>query len=250
MRPTPPSATPRVQTAITAIIMSKNWKHFNQSNPLLTFSFTVHVKQDLDFALDVTQEKIAACSLLLLNHNTFRSVVVKGHKRTKSEQLIMDAGGERNVVEAARDDSEELDLNLGHRFLDSLPNDIHVLNNVPDVLKITRLNLAGNIISVLPDSIGNFVNLKEIDISGNGLAYITPRVGELRQLKTFIARNNNLDELPKEFAQLLALENLNLSGNRFESFMPQLFELVSLRTLYFGGNRIDVIPPDIQNLQR
>ena len=186
----------------------------------------------------------------MLNHNTFRQVVVKGHKRANSEQLIMDTGGERNIAEAERDDSEELDLNLAHRFLDYLPNDIHVLNNVPDVLKITRLNLAGNIISVLPDSIGNFVNLKEIDISGNGLAYITPRVGELRQLKTFMVRNNNLDELPKEFAQLLALENLNLSGNRFESFMPQLFELVSLRTLYFGGNRIDVIPPDIQNLQR
>lgn len=149
-----------------------------------------------------------------------------------------------------REELEELDLNLAYRFLDSFPNDIHFSNNMPDALKITRLNLAGNHISVLPDAITNFLNLKELDISANGLAYITPRIGDLRQLKTFVAKNNNLEDLPKEFARLLSLENLNLSGNRFESFMPQMFELVALKTLFFGGNRVDVIPRDIQNLQR
>jgi len=157
---------------------------------------------------------------------------------------------ERNRNEPGRGELEEHDLNLAYRLLDSLPDNIHVMNNLPDTLRITRLNLAGNHIPVLPDSIGNFLNLKEMDISGNGLAYITPRIGDLRQLKTFVAKNNNLEDLPKEFAQLLSLENLNLSGNRFESFMPQMFELVSLKMLLLGGNRIDVIPPDIQNLQR
>ena len=160
----------------------------------------------------------------------------------------MDGEEERNGNGAEA--FEGTDLNLAYRFLDSLPNDVHVLNNLPDPLKITRINLAGNHIPVLPDSIGMFLNLREMDISANGLAYITPRIGELRHLKTLIAKNNNLVDLPKEFARLVALENLNLSGNGFESFMPQMFELVSLKTLLFGGNRVDVIPPDIQSLQR
>ena len=160
----------------------------------------------------------------------------------------MDGEEERNGNGAEA--FEGTDLNLAHRFLDSLPNDVHVLNNLPDPLKITRINLAGNHIPVLPDSIGMFLNLRVMDISANGLAYITPRIGELRHLKTLIAKNNNLVDLPKEFARLVALENLNLSGNGFESFMPQMFELVSLKTLLFGANRVDVIPPDIQSLQR
>lgn len=160
----------------------------------------------------------------------------------------MDGEEERNGNGAEA--FEVTDLNLAYRFLDSLPNDVHVLNNLPDPLKIIRINLAGNHIPVLPDSIGMFLNLREMDISANGLAYITPRIGELRHLRTLIAKNNNLVDLPKEFARLVALENLNLSGNGFESFMPQMFELVSLKTLFFGGNRVDVIPPDIQSLQR
>lgn len=160
----------------------------------------------------------------------------------------MDGEEERNGNGAEA--FQDTDLNLAYRFLDSLPNDVHVLNNLPDPLKIVRINLAGNHIPVLPDSIGMFLNLREMDISANGLAYITPRIGELRHLRTLIAKNNNLVDLPKEFGQLGALENLNLSGNGFESFMPQMFELVSLKTLFLGGNRIDLIPPDIQSLQR
>ena len=151
------------------------------------------------------------------------------------------------------EESEEFDkrvLDLSHRFLDSLPNDIHILNNIPDPLKITRLNLAANHISVLPDCVANFVNLEEMNVSTNGLAYITPRITELRRLRTLVAKNNHLEDLPKDFGHLSMLENLNLSGNSFESFAPQMFELVSLKTLLFGGNRIDVIPPDIQMLRR
>lgn len=158
--------------------------------------------------------------------------------------------GQRNNSGAEGDEFEGYNLNLAFRSLDSLPNEVHVMNNLPDPLKITTLILAGNRIPVLPDSIGNFLNLKELDISGNGMAYISPRIGDLRRLKSFVAKNNNLEDLPKEFALLSALEYLNLSGNRFESFFPQMFELVSLKTLYFGGNRVDVIPSDIQNLQR
>ncbi|CAH3146243.1 unnamed protein product [Pocillopora meandrina] len=160
----------------------------------------------------------------------------------------MNGDEERNGEEA--ENIEQFDLNLAYRFLDSLPNDVHILNNLPDPLKITRINLAGNTISVLPDSIATFPNLRELDVSANGLAYITPRIGELRNLKRLLAKNNNLADLPKEFASLLALEHLNLSGNRFVSFMPQMFELVALKALLLGGNRIDVIPPDIHRLQR
>ncbi|KAK2573526.1 Leucine-rich repeat-containing protein 58 [Acropora cervicornis] len=162
--------------------------------------------------------------------------------------IAMDKG--ENSEGGGRPELEECDLNLAHRSLDSLPDDVHVRNNLPHAYKITSLNLVGNRVPVLPDSLGNFINLKVLDISGNGLAYITPRIGDLRHLRSFVAKNNNLEDLPKEFSQLLALEHLNLSGNRFESFFPQMFELVSLKSLLFGGNRVDVIPQDIQNLQR
>ena len=185
------------------------------------------------------------CDTLLISHCSAR---VEAYKSARISVIAMDKGA--NSKGGGREEFDECDLNLAHRSLESLPDDVHVCNNLPDAYKITSLNLVGNRVSVLPDSLGNFINLKVLDISGNGLAYITPRIGDLRQLRSFVAKNNNLEDLPKEFSHLLSLEHLNLSGNRFESFFPQMFELVSLKSLLFGGNRVDVIPQDIQNLQR
>ena len=141
------------------------------------------------------------------------------------------------------------ELNLSHRFLDSIPEDGHLMNNI-NVLIIKKLNLAGNNITVLPDAISVFENLVELDLSGNGLSYISSKIAELRSLRILIARNNNLQELPKDFGNLKALENLNLGGNALESFVPQMFELESLKILFLGANRIDCIPKDIERLQK
>ena len=141
------------------------------------------------------------------------------------------------------------DLNLSHRFLDSIPENGHLMNNI-NVHIVKKLNLAGNNITVLPDAISAFANLVELDLSGNGLSNISTKIADLRLLKIFIAKNNNLQDLPKDFGNLKLLENLNLGGNAFESFVPQMFELEALKILFLGANRIDCIPKDIQELQK
>lgn len=114
---------------------------------------------------------------------------------------------------------EGIDFNLVYWFLDLFLNDVYVLNNLFDLLKIIRINLVGNYIFVFFDFIGMFFNFRVMDILVNGLVYIIFWIGELWYLKIFIVKNNNLVDLLKEFVWLVVLENFNLSGNGFELFM-------------------------------
>lgn len=114
---------------------------------------------------------------------------------------------------------EGIDFNLVYWFLDLFLNDVYVLNNLFDLLKIIRINLVGNYIFVFFDLIGMFFNFRVMDILVNGLVYIIFCIGELWYLIIFIVKNNNLVDLLKEFVWLVVLENFNLSGNGFELFM-------------------------------
>ncbi|XP_013400621.1 leucine-rich repeat-containing protein 58-like [Lingula anatina] len=127
------------------------------------------------------------------------------------------------------------------------------LDSFPEVLlerskEIQSLQLSHNQITILPRSIGAFVNLIALDLSNNGLSYISDEIIHLKQLKTLIARNNALDQaaLPKEFAVLNNLEVVNFSGNNFSQFPLQLTQMPSLRRVYLGSNRLQSVPNDIK----
>ena len=64
---------------------------------------------------------------------------------------------------------------------------------------MTRLNLSGNRLTVLPASIGSLKHLQRLDVS-----------------------NNDLRELPSIISELQALRTLEIGGNPIASNLPRL----------------------------
>lgn len=118
---------------------------------------------------------------------------------------------------------------------------------------ITTLNLSGNQIKSLPQSVSNFTGLEVLDISQNRIERIDDGINYLTNLSTLIASNNLLgtDSLPKDFGHCLgtSLKVLSLGGNQLTSIPFQIYDLRSLKSLYLGSNIIGEVCKDIKRLE-
>ena len=65
------------------------------------------------------------------------------------------------------------------------------------------MNLYGNGLLALPESIGNLTNLKTLDLYGNGLLKLPKSIGNLTNLETLDLYANELTELPESIGNLM-----------------------------------------------
>lgn len=112
--------------------------------------------------------------------------------------------------------------------------------------------LRNNRLTILPDSVAFFTNLKTLDMSGNSLTFIPDSVLMLKNLTSLIVKNNLLEDngIPKNLGLCKTLKEVNFSGNNLTRFPDQLLELDHLKFLYIGSNRIPTIPNAIGRLQK
>lgn len=151
------------------------------------------------------------------------------------------------------DAREQKTADFGHANKRHLNDDLLRMTKAKKVAEdIETLLLNHNNLSVVPRTIGEFVNLRVLDLSNNSLRQIPAEITQQCQLTTLIAKNNLLDDtsLPKTLrsSQGGGLKELNLSGNRFTQIPEQVFELRSLKYLYLGGNQITNVSKDIWKL--
>ncbi|MFX1571576.1 MAG: leucine-rich repeat domain-containing protein [Promethearchaeota archaeon] len=166
----------------------------------------------------------------------------------------------------------ELDLsfisnnNFGWKILKTLSESIRVIN------KLTKLELRGNRLGNLPNSIFSLPFLKFLDMSHNNLEKLSDRfdalksleylnlrynnlteipnsVGSLENLKTLDLKHNRLTTLPISFGDLISLESLNLHGNQFTTIPSIIEKLTSLKKLKVGLNHLKNVPEWIKNLR-
>ena len=122
------------------------------------------------------------------------------------------------------------------------------LDSVPILLNpsLRSLNLAGNRIATLRQSVSFYGELRQLDLSQNalhslGLYHLRP-LGHLSVLNVSANVISSLE--PQSFAGLASLTVLDLSANRLTRLTPGLFaELPSLAQLLLGGNRIQTVAP-------
>ncbi|XP_070571196.1 uncharacterized protein [Ptychodera flava] len=85
---------------------------------------------------------------------------------------------------------------------------------------------------------------EKLDLSGQGLAELPAELGQFKQLKSLDLRNNQLSSLPRSLSQDHPdLETLDISGNEFTDIPPEL-DLKSLRRFAISGNSISSIRED------
>ncbi len=82
---------------------------------------------------------------------------------------------------------------------------------------ITRVNLQGNKLTSIPESIGSLTNLYKLDLYKNQLKALPEAIGKLKNLKELDLCANQLQALPKSIGNLKNLDRLILSGNNVGS---------------------------------
>jgi Leucine-rich repeat (LRR) protein len=134
------------------------------------------------------------------------------------------------------------ELELGWNTFENLPNSIKPLSS------LEKLGIGGNKITELPDWLGNFPLLKELDLYDNKLLKIPESIGSLKSLECLNLRNNGLTRLPDSFLNLSALKNLNLSWNNFTDLPKWIGSLSTLEELNLWGNQLETLPDSIVRL--
>lgn len=102
-------------------------------------------------------------------------------------------------------------------------------------------------IKKLPESIGQMVNLIEVDLINNHLSTLPKSFKYLPHLRTLNIINNNIKSLPKEIKLLANLEEIFWSSNNIEILPRNLNLPPSLKILTLDGNKLKKIPPSLAN---
>lgn len=91
------------------------------------------------------------------------------------------------------------------------------------ITSLKLLNLSGNSIKQLPESISALSNMEELALANNGLSNLGKYMGELKSLKKLDIRGNNVDTIPSSLFLDTELKFLQLSGNPIKP--GQLFDI-------------------------
>ena len=118
--------------------------------------------------------------------------------------------------------------------------------------KVTRLELRGNQLQRLPDSIGEMRGLVELGLVGNAITAkgLPASLGALQDSleRVFLARNQ-LAELPLVLCRLPKLQVLGLEDNQLTKLPAALFDpgsaTIALKQIDLSGNEITEPPPEV-----
>uniref|UniRef100_UPI0025D9693A leucine-rich repeat domain-containing protein n=1 Tax=Chamaesiphon sp. GL140_3_metabinner_50 TaxID=2970812 RepID=UPI0025D9693A len=139
-------------------------------------------------------------------------------------------------------DSGKMDLN-GDRLI-SLPNSIGDLKNLTD-LKINY-----SLLSILPESISRLKNLTKLDFSSNQLNSLPDNIACLTKLTLLSLRGNRLKSIPYTIDYLVNLITLDLSHNQLKILPNSIGSLPQLASLYLSNNQLTELPDRMSDLKK
>ena len=156
----------------------------------------------------------------------------------------------QNIHDWVNKDDDEFGEEVGSTELFSQNNLQYVLPLLEPLVNkpVINLNLSYNRLRNLPDSIGNLINLKSLDLHANGLTTLPDCFANLVNLQHLNLDENQLVQVPICIFSLVNLQHLNLSRNKLTQ-LPDFFgNLVKLQILFLSGNQLYFVPDSIGNL--
>ncbi|CAL5355186.1 unnamed protein product [Camellia sinensis] len=148
-------------------------------------------------------------------------------------------------------------LKMANCNLSHLPREIGSLSS------LTHLDLKGNNLGTLPDSICNLIFLQNLDVAGCNISHLPSEMRRLISLTHLDLKGNNLGTLPESICNLTCLERLcmescNVSHLPCEigsiccnlSHLPcEIGRLICLTHLDLEGNNLCTLPDSICNFR-
>ncbi|KAG5514367.1 hypothetical protein RHGRI_035693 [Rhododendron griersonianum] len=135
------------------------------------------------------------------------------------------------------------DLRMENCNLSCLPNE------VGNLILLETLDLSGNNLPTLPDSICDLTRLKRLTLEGCNLLHLPSEIGRLISLDTLGLQGNSLRNLPDSILNLARLKSLHLKDSNVTHLPSEIGRrLISLETLNLEGNRLLTLPDSICNL--
>ncbi|NOZ36014.1 MAG: GTP-binding protein [Chlorobi bacterium] len=126
----------------------------------------------------------------------------------------------RNVIE-----HEWAVVDLRNCGLTEIPQELY---NHPDIVSIDLSNTKyaeeheKNVITEIPDEIGNLKNLTRLNFENNKIVKLSPNIVKLPRLKYLNLNNNNLVEISEKIANMKGLEELKILDNPFDMLPPEI----------------------------
>ena len=135
-------------------------------------------------------------------------------------------------------------LNLSDKNITILPESIGNLVNLMD------LELYDNQMTILPESIGNLTNLSALNLSENLLTTLPESIGNLTNLNDLELSDNKLTTLPESFGNLTNLTNLEINENKLTTLSESFGNLINLLGLGINENQLTTLPESFGNLTK
>ncbi|KAG4097599.1 L domain-like protein [Neocallimastix lanati (nom. inval.)] len=123
-------------------------------------------------------------------------------------------------------------LEVYYKNIDVLPNEIG------DLINLRILYLNDNKIRVIPPDIGKLTNLYHLDLSFNILSNLPKEIGNLKNLRKLILNGNKLIEIPEEIGTMTELKILQLQNNLLTDIPTSIIKLEFLVELNISKNKI------------
>jgi Leucine-rich repeat (LRR) protein len=139
-------------------------------------------------------------------------------------------------------------LDIGGSNINSIPVGIGNLRSLKD-LSVCCCNQFNNILSVLPEEIGNLDSLGFFDLRYNSIRKLPSSIGNLKKLWWLRLQFNQLDSLPPEIGNLAQLIFLDLGYNNITKLPSSMGNLDSLLQLSLDYNKLTVLPSGISHLK-
>ena len=122
-----------------------------------------------------------------------------------------------------------------------------VPDNIGNLINLEYLDLANNRLTSLPNSIGNLTNLKELIV--NSLTSLPDSIGNLTNLiKVLNLEGSDLTSLPDSIGNLTNLEKLDLHSSDLTSLPDSIGNLTNLTELRLSKNQLTSLPKSFGNL--
>lgn len=102
------------------------------------------------------------------------------------------------------------------------------------------LDLSGQQLTSLPESVLGRTDLKVLNVSNNQLTSLPAGISKLTNLEVLNVENNRLQSFPPEISQLQHLREILANNNRITSLLAELSNMTWLKVLDISGNNIPV----------